>query len=305
MWNTSDNSLAELPDSEIQQVTATLAAGPRGADSHIALLIAQAKGIDRSQKRLIERARQVGGLLAKDGFYRFPAGDKSIEGPSIDLAEALAQEWGAIAYEVEILSTENLSSGGRKVHFRARVTDFKTLVMASVENSVTTSAPPGKFANKDEQRERWHSMQVGSAASKIARNAMLRVLPNWYVQPAFRAAMDADAKSAVDGKSLPEARATASKYLAGFGLSPKELEEVTGQPFEMWAAPQLATLRDLAEELRTSRVSVEQVRASLVEAAAPTDATQGKGSLGLGGRKPKAAAVPEAAAPPVAVSASE
>jgi hypothetical protein len=262
-------------------VVTTMARG-EGGDSPLALLIGNARNIDRSPKRLIERAKQVGGLLAGDGFYRFPAGGANVEGESIDLAEALAQEWGAISYEVLILNTENLSTGGRKVHFRARVTDFKTLVMASVDGVTSTSAPPGGFAKKDEQRERWHSMQVQSAASKIARNAILRVLPNWYTKPALQAAMDADAQSATRGKSLPEARKGAMEHLAGLGFTQGDLETFTGQPLDMWAAPQLAQLRDLAGDIKGSRVSVEQIKASLHGESAPTaPAPTGKATLGL------------------------
>ncbi len=283
MWEAEETGIVET-ETVNQSVTATFARN-EGGESPLALLIANAKTIDRTPKRLIERAKQVGGLLAADGFYRFPAGGSNVEGESIDLAEALAQEWGAISYEVLILSTENLSTGGRKVHFRARVTDFKTLVMASVDGVVSTSAPPGGFAKKDEQRERWHSMQVQSAASKIARNAILRVLPNWYVKPALAAAMDADAQSATRGKSLPEARKGALEHLSGLGLSQSELETYTGQPLDMWAAPQLAALRDLAGDLRGARVSVEQIKASLHGVNAAPVATSGKAALGLGDGK--------------------
>lgn len=281
MWDENNENAIVETDPTVQTVPANLAAlNRKGDDSPLALMIEHAKEIDRAPKRLIERAKQVGGLLAGDGFYRFPAGGATVQGASIDLAEALAQEWGAIAYEVQILSTENLGTGGRKVHFRARVTDFRTLVMASVDGVVSTAAPPGGFAKKDEQRERWHSMQVQSAASKIARNAILRVLPNWYVKPALDAAMDADAQSATRGKSLPEARKGALDHLSGLGLTQHELETYTSQPIDMWAAPQLAALRDLAGELRDKRVSVEQVRASLAETT-PAEITTGKSTLGL------------------------
>jgi len=281
MWDEETNDLAVIDEPGTLATAPTPALGRVADDtSPLALMVQAAQRITRDVPSLLAQAKQIGGLLGSGGFYRFPAGDGTVEGASIDLAQALAQVWGGIAYQVRILHVETLSTGGRKVHLRATVTDLKTLVAAEVDQVVSTSAPPGKFARKPDQAERWHTMQTQSAASKIVRNAILRVLPAWYVDAALTAAREVDAKSATRGLSLPEARAKAVEALRHLGLSAPELEAFTAQPIDLWAAPQLAQLRDLAADLKAARVSVEQVRASLKEEAAPK-ATTGRAALGI------------------------
>lgn len=309
MWDPETGEvLDESPGGAEPSVTlGTLPVVPSddGAGGMLALMVRAAQSLVRDRGKLITAAKQIGGLLGASGFYRFPAGGAQVSGPSIDLAEALAQEWGAIVYQVRIVHAEPLASGGQRVHLRASVADMRTLVCAEVDQVVSTSAPPGKFADKPEQRERWHGMQLQSAASKIVRNAILRVLPEWYVGPAFEAAVAMDSKRALDGKTLPEARQAACDFLGKqFGIKVAELEQYVGQPLDMWAVPQLAQIRDLVADLRASRVSVEAWRAALDKstagnpgaAAAPT-----RSALGLpartGGSEPLDLKEPKASEP--------
>lgn len=196
------------------------------------------------------------------------------------LAEALAQVWRGIAYQVRVVGIEHLSTGGQRVHLRATVTDMHSLVACEVDQVVTTSPPPGKFASNPEQSSRWHTMQVQSATSKIVRNAILRVLPDWFVEAGLQAAYKQDAQNATAGKSLPEARAHALDVLKTKGLTEGELVQFAGSPIDLWAVPQLAALAELNRDLGRGTVSVEQVRANLapVETA---PASNGKSALGL------------------------
>lgn len=269
MWDKETGEvLDESPGAAEPAVTLGVLPAPAddGTGGMIALMVRAAQSVVRDKFKLIAAAKQIGELLGGAAFYRFPAGGSTITGPSIDLAQALAQEWGAIVYQVRIVKADSLASGGQRVHLRASVADMRTLVCAEVDQVVSTSAPPGKFADKPEQRERWHSMQLQSAASKIVRNAILRVLPEWFVNAAFEAALAMDSKSALAGKTLPEARKTASEFLrAQWGCTVAELEQFLGQPFEMWAVAQVAQMRDLAEDLKSGRLAVEAWRAALEE----------------------------------------
>lgn len=286
MWTETDISddteIATAEHAPMARINQQIA--PREGTA-LELMVATAQqAITRVPKEMIGAAKQIGGLLGADGFYRFPAGGTTVEGVSIDLAQALAQQWGGIAYQVRILSVEMLAGGGRKVHLRATVTDLKSLVAAEVDQVVTTASPPGKFAAKAEQAERWHAMQTQSAASKIVRNAILRVLPAWYVNAAFAAARAVADSAATGGKTLPEARNAAIGLLSALGFTRAEMEAYTGQPLDLWAAPQLHQLRELHDSVKSARTSIEQVRASLAESSAP--AATGKGALGLTPKKP-------------------
>jgi len=244
--------------------------------STLSMMVRAARDLQRDPKKLIDRAKQIGGLLGKKGFYRFPAGGKNIQGESIHLAQALAQEWGGIVYQTRIVSADTLGGGGMRVHLRSSVADMAALVCAEVDQMIATAPPPGKFAKDHEQRERWNGMQIQNASSKVVRNAILDVLPKWFTQPAFNAAM-AMADTAALGKypkghtkegqpkSLADAREDAVSALAERGCKREELELYLDQPFDMWAAPQIGTLRDLYADLKSSTISIEAWRAALAE----------------------------------------
>jgi len=286
MWDddldTPDNGhaaeLASVPVTTVGMAEAS-ADDPGGM---IATMLHAAQHLARDPKTLIARAKQIGGLLGERGFYRFPVGGKAVEGPSIDMAEALAQEWGGVLYRVHIVHSAPLPSGGMRLHLRAQVADMKTLVCAEVDQVIATTAPPGKFANKPEQSERWHGMQMQSAASKIVRNAILRVLPEWFVDPAFQAAKAAAAGQALNGKTLGQARQGALDALGSMGCGQAELERFLGQPFDMWAVPQIAALKSLYRDLRDGATSIEAWRASLAEDDKPAPSSvPSRSALGL------------------------
>lgn len=273
----ADAQLAELP---IARMSTTRAPGNDG--SPMALMVQAAQSLVREPKAMIASAKQIGGLLGKSGFYSFPAGGGTVEGPSVGMAQALAQQWGGIMYQVRIVDSEALASGGSRVHLRASVADMKSLVACEVDQVVTTSPAPGKFAQKPDQKDRWNGMQIQSAASKIVRNAILRVLPAWYVDPAFEAAQEVDAGRALGGKAtLAEARAAAAGALQGLGATQAELEQYLGQPLDMWAVPQLSALRELFGQLKNGALSIEAWRAGLVEKGAGAAGQINRSALGI------------------------
>lgn len=241
----------------------------------VAMLARQAQHLLRDPKRLIERAKQIGGLLGKKGFYRFPAGGKSVEGESVHLAQALAQEWGGILYQTRIVHAAEIAGGSQRVHLRSSVADLRALVCAEIDQVVSTSPPPGKFAKDHDQRARWNAMQVQNASSKVVRNAILDVLPKWYTQPAFDAAKAAAASDALgknkDGspRTLEQARQAAADACVERGCTMKELELYTEQPFDMWAVPQIQLLRDLWADLKQGRLAIAAWREGLQDAQQP------------------------------------
>jgi len=286
VFDAGDNDAELAPLATVSNGAGTLAVPEDG--TMLATLVTAARSLKRDPKQLIERAKQIGGLLGSKGFYRFPMGDGGIvEGESVHLAQALAQEWGGMLYETVIVRAEPLASGGQRVHLRSTVADMVALVVAKVDHVITTSPPPGKFAKKHDQRERWHGMQIQSAGSKVERNAILDVLPKWFTQPGFEAAK-AIANARVLGKNkdgtartLAQARAAAIESLTPMGCTKEELEKYIGQPYEMWAVPQISQLRDLYADLHRGSISIEAWRASLFDEPQTAAAGPRRNALGL------------------------
>jgi hypothetical protein len=245
-----------------------------GADSSdLAPLVDMARQIDRDETHMLARAKWLGGLMGGRAYYDFPTGGQRIIGASINLAEALAGEWGALVHEMKIVSAEPLRSGGQRVHLRARVIDLKRITIAVAESVLTTAPPPGKFAHKLDQAERWHSMQIQSAGSKVKRNAILDVLPAWFVDAAMHAAQSSDDNGVLmkqgRKRSVAEAAAdTIGAFTEHHGFSAADLEAFLGRPVDLWTVAELRGLRTLWSDLKDGR----QTRATVLSSAKAQDA---------------------------------
>jgi hypothetical protein len=225
------------------------------------------------------RAKRVGALCGSDGFYRFPAGGSTIEGPTVRLAKALANEWGSVAFGVEIDRVE-----GNRVYLTGVCIDLVNIVVVRRSSTFVLSPAPGKFANKADQVARWEAMQVQSAGAKALRGAILDALPTWFVDPAYQAALDADRKNILrEGQTIEGARDEAVKAFAGLKIKREQLEAFLGSPIVQWAPTDIATLRDVMRAIRQGETTAAEVFEGYEiidarsEPAAPKSALPGKG----------------------------
>lgn len=266
------------------------------------------------------RAREIGAQMGRildpnpknestGAYYKWSAGGSVIEGPTIDLMQALATEWGRIAYQVELVSER-----GARVTLRARVIDLMSLVITDRETTHHLSAAPGKFAGKEEERERWRIMQLASAQSKAVRSLLEDMIPLSIVDAALEAAKDAaagaqlgtiqvldkdgnpvlgkDKKPTLRRRTLAEAVDAAIKGLAKLSPPPDLVlvERWIGRPRAEWVASDLAALRGLYDRWRRGEVTPEGFAAEVAEQGtdgAPVTETGATGSdrlsgLGLG-----------------------
>lgn len=203
-------------------------AQPSGLTSRYELLMKLAQRAPaRDPDRLIKAAAAIGGRLGQDGYYSWETHNQKtgktdlVEGVSIDLVEALREEWGFTAVEARI---SNLT--GEFVALDAEVFDAKNGNLTARPALFTLSQPPGKFAQSHEQANRWRAMQFQSAVSKAVRGALEHALPAWFVNAGYRAAKQAVEANLPTGEKL---EAALSKSVAGFkatyGITVDELTE--------------------------------------------------------------------------------
>lgn len=216
----------------------------------------------RDLKAMLAEARRVGELLGRDGFYSFPAGGGRIEGASIDLAYALAQVWGRCISSCEIVSTEK-----NVVQFRGRFIDLLTLNIVARDYRFTLSPPPGKFADKPDQADRWRVMQEQAATSKAIRGVILGGLPAWFVNAALEQCYAIASDKLLKGKTLPQASADAIAYAVAFGLTEADLIAHLDRPTAMWTTAELDVLRTLFADIKAGRTNA----AAIKPAAKPTN----------------------------------
>lgn len=231
-------------------------------------LVAREAG-PRNRDDMLKEAREtgarLGAILDKVGegtaaYYRWTVKSKDgpsvIEGPTIDLMDALVGIWGRVIYSVRILSEK-----GPRVVLRCRVFDLTSIVAHERDTPVFLRPAPGKFAEKPDEAERWRVMQLASAESKMIRSVLNHVIPSWLTETALNAARDAAAKKRTGGKTLSEA---VSKAVDGFRKLSSDLEQVirwVGKPVAAWDSFTLQELRELYRRLDHGELTAERLRA--------------------------------------------
>ena len=260
---------------------------PAGASEYAAFLDVATTAPPRDEGAMLAAAKRIGELLGKSAFYSFPAGQGRIEGPSIDLAYALAQAWGRCV--TRCMVTE---SAGNRVTLRGQFVDLLTIAIIERDYTATLTPAPGKFANKPDQVDRWRVMQEQSAISKAVRGAILGGLPAWYVDAAMRAAFAAAEGTALGGKTLGAAVADTLAHFATHEIGKADLEAWLGRPVDLWTSFDIGGLRELARDIKGGRVTVAMVRGS---GGSAEPAASGKDALF--GKRAKAPPVKTAPAP--------
>jgi hypothetical protein len=238
----------------------------------------------RDRKEMLAQAREVGSLLGSqlkpDGscvaYYSWEQGGKLIEGPTVDLMEALAEVWGRVVKQVEIIDYAPPT-----IRLTGIVVDLVTLSVTKRPFVGAVMQAPAKF-QKGEQRARWDAMQMQSAVSKAIRGALEHALPDWLQRAAVDAAKVAHARAVLGQGDLESAIGKAVEWLGSKGLSVDALVALLEVPRDSWRIEQVAQLKALAVDLKDGRRTVAQVLAQVQAQPAPQPDGDRLGSLGLG-----------------------
>jgi len=156
----------------------------------IDLQIATAKRYPRSvtafQHELLALAT-ADETIAKSMFYRLPRDGKTIEGPTIRMAEIAGSSWGNLRYGARIVE-----EGDRFITAQGMCFDLEKNIAIGVEVR-------RRITNRSGQRYSDDMIQTtGGAAMSIAlRNAIFRVVPGALIRPVLE-----EAKKVSLGKSL-------------------------------------------------------------------------------------------------------
>lgn len=229
----------DAPPAELPIVMPTM---PAANSPEFAMVVEMARGkVARDENQLMRAAKRIGERLGARAIYSFPAGGSRIEGPTVHLIEALAQQYGHILYGTRIDSVD-----GDRVTIMGMCIDAITGVVACRPAIFTLSPAPAKFADKPDQAARWETMQVQNAISKATRGVLQHALPRWYVDAAFDAA-DEVRKRGLElkpGQTLADAVTEAVKLFATKGIAQAGMESYVGAKRALWTISDLYTLRE-------------------------------------------------------------
>lgn len=222
--------------------------------------IATARAYPRSIKEFKRTAMELACLdedTASSMFYALPRGGKTIQGPSVRLAEVVMSCWGNIRAEADIVAIDHsfVTAMGSCIDLEKNVAN-----RIRVKRRITDKN--GKRFNDD------MIAVTSNAASSIAfREAVFKVVPRALVKDIYEAAK----KTAVgDVKTIASRRSSAFEWFAKNGIKQEQILQKVGRK-----GVEDVTLDDLAI-LTGMKTAIKDEGASIDELFAPENARSGQ-----------------------------
>ena len=146
--------------------------------AEIDVQISTAKAFPRSLKQFQDRAMSMATFseeIAASCSYALPRGGKSLEGPSVRLAEIIVSSFGNIRSGARVIAND-----GKTITAQGICHDLETNNCVTVEVKRRITDKNGKTFNEDMQ------VVTGNAACAIAfRNAVFKVVPSALCQDIY------------------------------------------------------------------------------------------------------------------------
>lgn len=183
---------------------------------------------------------------AESCFYKLNRQGKSIEGPSIRLAEIAASSFGNLRYGARVIAND-----GKQITAQGFCHDLESNVMSTIEVKRRITDRNGRTYSDDMQ------VVTGNAACAIAaRNSIFKVVPFAFVKPIFLAAK----KTAVgDITTLAERRTKMLQKFAALGVNEKRVSQSVGKAgVEEIGLNELETLIGVYSAVRDGEQTVDE-----------------------------------------------
>ena len=251
--STKGMSLAPQAQGEIVRASDrdALESQTRGeVDMQVATAHAYPRNVARARRLAMEMAT-CDEETAASCYYALPRGGKSIEGPSVRLAEIVASSWGNLR-----VATRITEIGERFVTAQAVVWDLESNVSKTGEVRRRITNSRGERYNDD------MIQQTANAAASIAmRDTLFDVIPQALVKGVYT---ECRRIAAGDAKSLDASRAACVAHFAKMGAAPQELARLVGKTkAEEIGVEELATLRGLSNAIAQGEASLGDVLADI------------------------------------------
>jgi len=214
--------------------------------SEIDQQIATAKRFPRSMTKFRNEALQMATLneeIAGECYYVLPRADKTIEGPSVRLAEIIASAWG------------NCRSGARVIGEEAEFIIAQGAFFDVERNVAVSFEVKRRIVDRNKRRYSADMIAVtANAACSIAlRNAIFRGIPKAFWQDIY---LKVKETAAGDQKTLAARRAIALDYLKKQGVVEGAIFKKLGvKGVEDIGLEELVVLRGLATAIKDGEIS--------------------------------------------------
>jgi hypothetical protein len=187
-------------------------------------------------------------FLAESAMYAYPRGSQLVTGPSIRLAEVLAQKWTNCKIGIEILSQDK-----DMTEARAYANDLENNYMVdacfTVKHQRTTKKGVTKLTDERDIRE-----MVQNIGSRHLRGCILRVIPGDIVEAAVE-----QCKKTLASSDVPIAEQI-RKMVAAFdelGVKVEHLEKRLGHNLNATISQEIVTLKSIYKSIKDGMASRE------------------------------------------------
>lgn len=269
MSNEIANVYGNKPESiSAASVTAAMATTRQAQEVQAAMIVA--KHFPRDERVSCDRILNActRRSLAECAIYSYSRGGTEVSGPSIRLAECIAQNWGNIDFGYIELEQKNGES-----QVMAYAWDLETNTRQSKVFSVPhrRDTKKGSFPLTD-SRDIYE--MVANQASRRVRSCILAVIPNDVVEMAVNQC-EVTLKSSAAGKALEDRIAEMVERFAEYGVTPDQLRAYVGKNVEAFTENDVIRLgkvyRSLKDGIVGSDYFLERMKESPKPARAPAD----------------------------------
>src|SRR3990167_5006419 len=223
---------------------------PIRPDPGVDIQVATAKRYPRSISKAIKSATEMACLtqdIAESCIYAIPRGGKTIDGPSVRLAEIVATCWGNLRVEAQ-----PLDEGSSFVEAAATAWDLEANLAVRVMTKRRILDKNGKRYNDD-----MIGVTANAAVSIALRNAVFRVVPRSVIETVYQSARQAAGGTQ---RTLAARRDRALASFAKMGVGADRIFARLGkQGIEDVGLDDLALLFALHNQIREGDASIDDV----------------------------------------------
>lgn len=230
--------------------------------AEIDVQISTAKAFPRSLTVFIQKATSMATLtedIAASCSYALPRGGKSLEGPSVRLAEIVCATYGNIRSGARVIAND-----GKTITAQGICHDLETNNCVTVEVQRSILDKNGRPFKQDMQ------VVTGNAACAIAfRNAVFKVVPAALAQEVYDRAREVARGTA---ETLVARRDKAVKYFRELGVKDAEICNVLGiVKIEDINLDHLQTLSGMRAAIKNGESTVKEIFEPITETITVSD----------------------------------
>ncbi len=212
-----------------------------------------AKKFPRDEYDAIERIKRScqRQTLAEQAVYSYPRGGQNVTGPSIRLAEALAQSWGNIDYGIIELEQKDGSS-----EMMAYAWDLETNTRVTKIFAIEHKRDTRKGSYKLTDSRDIYEITANFGARRM-RACILGVIPGDVVDMAVDECKETQKKGYGELPSQEKIAKIEKLFKKDFGVTKAQLEEYSGRNLAEWGTEECTDLWGVYTALKNAQAKVE------------------------------------------------